>query len=70
MNVHTIVCARNLANTRGRLEAQNMKIETLEAELLRLARQLDPDFKEEWIPYLMLDLLEDGVFENKEKDQT
>ena len=44
-----------------------MKIERLEAELLKLAKQLDPNFKEEWMPYLMLDLLKDGVLGKRKK---
>jgi hypothetical protein len=44
-----------------------MTYDELEAELLKLAKQLDPAFEEELLPYLMLDLLEDGCFGKEQK---
>jgi len=42
--------------------------EELETQLLNIVKELHPDFQDEWMPYLMLDLLEYGVFGAEEDE--
>jgi len=43
--------------------------EELEIELLKSIGEIAPEFQEEWMPHLMLDVLEEGVFGTERKDQ-
>jgi len=47
----------------------NFSYEELETDLFNTVKELHPDFKDEWMPYLMLDLLEEGVFGAEEEDE-
>jgi hypothetical protein len=47
----------------------NFSYEELETDLLNMVKELHPDFRDEWMPYPMLDLLEDGVFGTEEDEQ-
>ena len=45
----------------------NFSYKELETELLKM-KALAPDFNEEWMPYLIADLLHDGVFGTEEDE--
>jgi len=48
---------------------EELSYQKLEKELLKIMKELAPDFQEEWMPYLMLDLLEEGAFGTAREDE-